>query len=269
MKQCSSSSSRRALKSIAAMALLAMGCPTAIYANSQPLASAQSAATITGTVVDESGEPLIGASVRVKGGKEAVTTDINGNFRINASAGQPLEFAYVGCKPMTVAASSGMTVTLAEDSQVLGEVVVLGYNTVKKSDLTGSVSSMANADLVRGGLTNAAGSMQGKIPGVTIQKSNNKPGGDYNILIRGLNTISGSTAPLVVVDGVPGASLANINPDDIEQIDILKDASSTAIYGSRATNGVVIVSTKRGKEGKPTISYSGYAGFRQYTNIPE
>jgi len=270
MKQRNSSSlSRTALKSLAAMALLAIGCPTAIYANGYPQPSAQTAAAITGTVVDETGEPLIGASVRVKDRKESVTTDINGNFRINASAGQPLEFAYVGYKPVTMAAAAGMTVTLAENSQVLGEVVVLGYNTVKKSDLTGSVSSMANADLIRGGLTNAAGSMQGKIPGVTIQKANNKPGGDYNILIRGLNTISGSTAPLVVVDGVPGASLANINPDDIEQIDILKDASSTAIYGSRATNGVVIVTTKRGKEGKPQISYSGYAGFRQYMNIPE
>ncbi len=261
--------SRTALKSLSLVAVLAIGCPTAIYANSVPQPSSQSSQTITGTVVDETGEPLIGASVRVKGGKEAVTTDIDGQFRINASAGQQLTFSYVGCKPVTVGAQNGMKVTLAEDSQVLGEVVVLGYNTVKKSDLTGSVASMGNADLIRSGLTNAAGSMQGTIPGVTIQKANNKPGGDYNILIRGLNTISGSTAPLVVVDGVPGATLSNINPDDIEQIDILKDASSTAIYGSRATNGVVIVTTKRGREGKPTISYSGYAGFRQYMNIPE
>ncbi|MCM1223973.1 MAG: carboxypeptidase-like regulatory domain-containing protein, partial [Lachnospiraceae bacterium] len=194
MKQCKSSSfTRIAFKSLSAAALLAIGCPMAVYANSYPLASAQTSSVITGFVTDESGEPIIGASVRVKGGKDAVTTDIDGKFRINASAGQQLEFAYVGCKPVAAAASEGMVIKLSEDSQVLGEVVVLGYNTVKKSDLTGSVASMGNADLLRSGLTNAAGSMQGSIPGVTIQKANNKPGGDYNILIRGLNTISGST----------------------------------------------------------------------------
>lgn len=130
---------------------------------------------------------------------------------------------------------------------MLDEVVVVGYGAVKKSDLTGAVASVSTKELTAAGISSAAGAMQGVVPGVNIQRSSNKPGSGYNILIRGLNTVSGSTKPLIVIDGVPGAELENINPDDIEKIDILKDASSTAIYGSRATNGVVIVTTKEEK----------------------
>ncbi len=146
---------------------------------------------------------------------------------------------------------------------------MVGYGSVKKSDLTGAISTVSTETLLRGGKTNAVGGLQGAVPGVNILRNNNKPGGGYDIKIRGLSSIEGSSAPLVVIDGVPGASLDNINPDDIEKIDILKDASSTAIYGSRATNGVVMVTTKRGVSGKPKISYSGYAGFRKYTNMPD
>lgn len=225
--------------------------------------------SLTGKVVDPGGQPVAGATVIVVGTSNGVVTDMDGNFTIKAQVGAPVIVSILGYKDANADMKDGLVITLAEDAQLLEETVVVGYGTIRKRDLTGSVASVSTADLLRSGTTNAAGALQGALPGVQIQRSNNKPGGGYNILIRGLNTISGSTAPLVVVDGVQGAALENINPDDIERIDILKDASSTAIYGSRATNGVVLVTTKRGAQGKPTIDYSGYVGVRQYTNLPE
>ena len=222
----------------------------------------QNSVKITGKVVDVQGEPVIGATVMEKGTTNGIITDVDGNFTLNVSPNRKLQVSYVGyqTQEITIGSNRTLRITLKEDSELLDEVVVVGYGTMKKSDLTGAVSSVSTQDLMRSGRTDAVGAMQGALPGVQIQRSNNKPGGEYNILIRGLNTISGSTSPLIVVDGVPGASLSNLNPDDIEKIDILKDASSTAIYGSRATNGVVMVTTKRGKIGKVKIDYSGYAG---------
>lgn len=231
----------------------------------------QSSVRISGKVVDAQGEPVIGASVAETGTTNGVITDVDGNFILNVALGSRISVSYVGYESQEFAVGSKRTfnITLQEDTEILDEVVVVGYGSVRKSDLTGAVSSVDTDDLIRGGRTDAVGAMQGVLPGVQIQRANNKPGGEYNILIRGLNTISGSTAPLVVVDGVIGASLSNLNPDDIEKIDILKDASSTAIYGSRATNGVIMVTTKRGKAGKVQIDYSGYAGFRKYTHMPD
>ena len=200
----------------------------------------QNSVKITGKVVDVQGEPVIGATVMEKGTTNGIITDVDGNFTLNVSPNRKLQVSYVGyqTQEITIGSNRTLRITLKEDSELLDEVVVVGYGTMKKSDLTGAVSSVSTQDLMRSGRTDAVGAMQGALPGVQIQRSNNKPGGEYNILIRGLNTISGSTSPLIVVDGVPGASLSNLNPDDIEKIDILKDASSTAIYGSRATNGV-------------------------------
>lgn len=196
---------------------------------------------------------------------------MEGKFTLRVSTTGKLQISYVGYSTQEFSIGSQRTfqIVLKEDTELLDEVVVVGYGAVRKSDLTGAVASVSTKDLLKSGKTDAVGAMQGVLPGVQIQRANNKPGGEYNILIRGLNTINGSTAPLIVVDGVPGASLSNLNPDDIEKIDILKDASSTAIYGSRATNGVVMVTTKRGKTGKVKIDYSGYAGFRKYTNMPD
>ena len=223
---------------------------------------------VSGRVVDAGGQPVIGASVIVEGTSNGSITDANGAFSINARPGSSVVISCLGYVDAQATLREGMVVTLSEDAEMLDETVVIGYGTIKKRDLTGSVASVSTSDLIRGGNTNASGALQGSLPGVQIQRSNNKPGGGYNILIRGLNTISGSTAPLVVVDGVQGAALENINPDDIERIDILKDASSTAIYGSRATNGVVLVTTRRGQTGKPRVDYSGYVGVRSYTNLP-
>ena len=225
--------------------------------------------TLTGKVVDAAGQPVAGATVIVEGTDNGVVTDNDGKYTITAKVGSPVLVSILGYKDAKANLKDGLVITIAEDAELLEETVVIGYGAIKKRDLTGSVASVSTSDLIKGGVTNAAGAMQGALPGVQIQRSNNKPGGGYNILIRGLNTFSGSTAPLVVVDGVQGASLENINPDDIERIDILKDASSTAIYGSRATNGVVLVTTKRGTSGKPVIDYSGYVGVRSYVNMPD
>lgn len=226
---------------------------------------------VEGQVLDSQGEPVIGATVREKGTSNGVVTDVDGKFVLRVPATGKLQISYVGysMQEISIGSQRNFQIVLKEDTELLDEVVVVGYGAVKKSDLTGAVASVSTKDLLKSAKTDAVGAMQGVLPGVQIQRSNNKPGGEYNILIRGLNTISGSTAPLIVVDGVPGASLSNLNPDDIEKIDILKDASSTAIYGSRATNGVVMVTTKRGKSGKVKVDYSGYAGFRQYTNMPD
>lgn len=231
----------------------------------------QNLVRIQGRVFDSQGEPIIGATVREKDTSNGVVTDMEGKFTLRVSTTGKLQISYVGYSTQELSIGSQRTfqITLKEDTELLDEVVVVGYGAVRKSDLTGAVASVSTKDLLKSGKTDAVGAMQGVLPGVQIQRANNKPGGEYNILIRGLNTINGSTAPLIVVDGVPGASLSNLNPDDIEKIDILKDASSTAIYGSRATNGVVMVTTKRGQAGKVKIDYSGYAGFRKYTNMPD
>jgi len=231
----------------------------------------QNSVKITGRVVDVQGEPVIGATVMEKGTTNGIITDVDGNFTLNVSPNRKLQVSYVGyqTQEITIGSNRTLRITLKEDSELLDEVVVVGYGTMKKSDLTGAISSVSTETLVRGGNANAIGALQGSVAGVSILKSNNKPGGGYDIKIRGVSSISGSSAPLVVIDGIPGASLDNINPDDIEKIDILKDASSTAIYGSRATNGVVMVTTKKGSLGDPKISYSGYAGFRNYTHVPE
>ena len=260
--------SRKMLFSSMFLTSFCLGVPITSFADTEVVKSVMQNTTISGTVVDSNGLPVIGANVMIKGTSNGTITDVDGKFTLNDATGT-LVVSYIGFQNQEIKIGNKkiLNIVLKEDTELLDEVVVVGYGSVKKSDLTGAVASVSTKDLIKSGRTDAVGAMQGVLPGVQIQRSNNKPGGGYNILIRGLNTISGSTSPLIVVDGIPGASLSNINPDDIEKIDILKDASSTAIYGSRATNGVIIVSTKRGKQGKVKIDYSGYAGYRKYTHI--
>ena len=226
---------------------------------------------ITGVVKDEMGIPVVGANVVISRTKKGTITDLNGNFSLKVAPKDIIEISYLGyvTQRIRVSAQNSLNIVLQEDAKALNEVVVVGYGTVKKSDLTGSVASVSNTTLIRGGKTNSAGALQGELSGVTIVRSNNKPGGGYDIKIRGINSITASSSPLIVIDGVPGGNLDFVNPDDIEKIDVLKDASATAIYGSSGANGVIIVSTKRGQTGKPKISYNGYVGFRTYTNLPD
>ena len=217
---------------------------------------------VSGTVVDQSGEPIIGASVTVKGTSQGTVTDIDGNFTIaNVPDKGSLVVSYVGYTAQTVAVAgkSTVSVTLQEDRQLLDEVVVVGYGVQKKSDVTGAMASVTSEELNVRPVSNALEALQGKAAGVDIT-TNERPGQLGSIRIRGERSIGAENAPLYVVDGVPlmsASAIETLNPRDIETIDILKDASATAIYGSRGANGVVLVTTKQGKQGKLSVDYTG------------
>lgn len=227
---------------------------------------------VTGTVTDgSSGEPIIGVTVKIKGGTTGAVTDLDGNYSVNAKPGQTLEFSYVGYATLTakVPASGRLNVTMSEDAQTLNDIVVVGYGVMKRSDLTGSVASI-NEDAIKQGVnTSLEQAMQGRIAGVQVMQNSGAPGGGISVQIRGINTLNGNE-PLYVIDGIAtsgntsGSSsvLASINPSDITSIEVLKDASATAIYGSRASNGVVMITTKRGQDGKAKIQYEGYIGWQ-------
>ncbi len=222
---------------------------------------------VSGTVVDAAGEPIIGASVIVKGTSTGTVTDFNGSFTLqNVSDKASLVISYVGFRNQTVAVAgkSQVNVTLEEDRQLLDEVVVVGYGVQRKSDVTGALTRVGEKELNTKPAANAFEALQGKAAGVDVTTSE-RPGTVGSITIRGNRSISASSAPLYVVDGVPlqAGGIETINPRDIESIDILKDASSTAIYGSRGANGVVLVTTKRGQEGKMQLSYSGSLTFEK------
>ncbi|MCF0243764.1 MAG: SusC/RagA family TonB-linked outer membrane protein, partial [Bacteroidaceae bacterium] len=233
---------------------------------------------VTGTVKDKSGEPLIGVSVMIDGTSQGTVTDFDGNFRVpNVSANTVLNVSYIGYKAQKVKVGNqdNITITLEDDNQQLQEVVVVGYGTMKKTDLTGSVSSVNTEDLTAKGASSVMEALQGTVPGVSITKSSGRTGGGFNVEIRGKSSNNSSTTPIYVVDGIICDDIDFLNEQDIERIDVLKDASSTAIYGSRATAGVIIVTTKSGKgvgaknAAKPTISYDGYYGITNIARMPE
>lgn len=231
---------------------------------------------VTGNVHDEAGEPIIGASVIVVGATTGVATDFDGNFILNnVPANGKLKVTYIGYNPaeVNIKGQTNIDITLVEDSQVLDEVVVVGYGTVKKSDLTGSVSSVTTEKLNAKGAPSILENLQGTTPGVNITKSTGRANGGINVEIRGKSSINSSTSPLYVVDGVMCDDIDFLNPQDIERIDVLKDASSTAIYGSRATAGVIMVTTKSGsnvnKDTKASITYDGYYGVTKAARMPD
>ena len=231
---------------------------------------------ITGTVRDANGEPMIGVTVLVDG-KAGAITDINGNFKIpNATESTNLKITYIGYKDLNVKGGNSSTLNLVmqEDNQALDELVVVGYGTMKKSDLTGSVSSLSTEDVTAKGAATVMEGLQGTVPGVNITKNSSRAGGDFDIEIRGKSSTNSDTKPIYVVDGIICDDINFLNQQDIERIDVLKDASSTAIYGSRATAGVIMVTTKGSlnigkKMSKPTISYDGYYGVSKVARMPE
>ena len=256
--------------------ILVCGCLGAMAQNVQ----------ISGVVKDVVGDPLIGVSVLVKGGSKGTSTDYNGFYSISAPADGTLVFSYVGMdtQEVKIGNSKTLNVTLTENGNYIDEVVVIGYGTVKKRDLTGSVSSVKSEDLNLAVAPSVAHALQGKAAGLVISQNSAQPGGGLDIRVRGEGSINGSKTPLYVVDGFPITELDQpsttnekmdagtqsvlnfINPSDIESIEVLKDASATAIYGSRAANGVVLITTKRGKEGRTIVSYSGSYSIQQYTD---
>lgn len=227
--------------------------------------------TIKGSVKDDKGEMIVGASIAVKGTNKGTTSDINGEFSMSVpNESELLIVSFVGYESQEVAIGNRtiFDITLKADLKQLEEVVVVGYGEQKKRDLTGALSSIQSKDIVRANPTLAARAIQGQVAGATVTKSDNRPGSGYNITIRGENTINNSTAPLVVIDGLMGGDINNLNPNDIQTMDVLKDASSTAIYGARGANGVIIITTKKGISGKPRVSYDAYVGMKTPAHLP-
>lgn len=231
--------------------------------------------TVTGVVVDESGEPMIGVSVIQEGTTTGIATDFDGRYTLTVPAGATLNFSYIGYKSQSVKVGNRTTIdiTMEPDTEVLDDVVVIGYGTMKKSDLTGAVSSVGTAALNAKGAPSAIEALQGATPGVNIVKSTGRANGSFDVQIRGKSSINSSTTPLYIVDGVMCDDIDFLNPQDIERIDVLKDASSTAIYGSRATAGVIMVTTRGGlnvnKNVKTSITYDGYYGINHAARMPD
>ncbi len=225
---------------------------------------------VKGTVNDEAGEPVIGATVKVLGSNEGAITDFNGNFSVKASSNATLSFSYVGyeTQQVKVGGKSTINVTLKEDNTTLNDVVVIGYGTMKKKLVTGATVQVKGEDIAKLNTTNALEAMQSQTPGVQITQASSQPGKGYKVYIRGIGT-TGDSKPLYVIDGVAGGSLDDINPADIESIDVLKDAASAAIYGARAANGVILVTTKQGKAGKIELSYNGAMGWSNAYKRPQ
>ena len=216
---------------------------------------------VSGTVLDATGEPLIGVSVLEAGTSNGVVTDFNGNFTLTVKQGAQLTFSYVGYTSQTLVARNGMKVTLQEDNTVLNEVVVVGYGTMRRKDVTSSITTVKAEDLNRGVFTDPGQMLQGKVPGLVIS-STADPNGGATITLRGASTLrSGAMSPYYVIDGIPGVDPSTVAPDDIESIDVLRDATATAIYGSKAANGVIIITTKKGAEEKTNVSYNGYVAI--------
>ncbi len=225
---------------------------------------------VRGTVNDEGGEPIIGATVKVLGSNEGAITDFNGNFSVKAASNATLSISYVGyaTQEVSVGGRSNIAITLVEDANTLDDVVVIGYGTQKKKLVTGATVQVKGEELAKVNTTNALEAMQSHTPGVQITQSSTQPGKGYKVYIRGIGT-TGNSAPLYVIDGVAGGNLDGINPADIESIDVLKDAASAAIYGARAANGVILVTTKQGKAGKIELSYNGAMGWSNAYKRPQ
>lgn len=223
--------------------------------------------TVSGKVSDATnGQPLVGVSVGVQGTSTGTQTDVNGNYKISAANNAQLTFTYVGYVTQTLAATgANLDVKLAPSVNDLQQVVVVGYGTQRKVDVTGSVATVKGDELAKQSTPNAVSALQGKVAGVNIV-NNGAPGSSPQVTIRGTGTVYGNTSVLYVVDGVWYNDINFLNPADIDNISVLKDASSTAIYGIRASNGVIIVTTKRGRKGQISINYNGYAGFQKVTN---
>lgn len=228
----------------------------------------QQARSLTGVVTDQNGEPVIGANVVEKGTTNGTITDIDGKFMIDVAPGATLLVSYIGYTPseIKVGNKNSLAITLHEDTELLDEVVVVGYGTVKKGNLTTAVSTVKAENLVNRPVQTMAEALQGEVPGLNIVSSG-RPGQAATMQLRGATSLNETGSPLVLIDGVPG-EFNYLNVDDVESVTVLKDAASAAIYGSRAAHGVILVTTKRGKSGKPTFVYNGSVGVNTPTNMP-
>lgn len=243
------------------VALIAFMGGSSLVANAQTI-------NVKGTVVSTTdGQPLIGASVVEKGTTNGTTVGVDGTFQLNVKQGAQLEISAVGYTTTTVAAAPQLTLSIAEDALFLDDVVVIGYGTQKKKLVTGATVQVKGEDIAKLNTTNILGALQSQSPGVNITQTSGFLDGGFKVNIRGLGT-TGDSSPLYVIDGVANGSISSLNPNDIESIDVLKDAASAAIYGARAANGVILVTTKKGKEGQHYVTYDGYYGVQNIYKIP-
>ena len=237
------------------MSMLLILVSTLVYAQTE----------MTGSVVDETGEGVIGATVKEKGTSNGTATDLDGNFKLKVKAGATLVVTYIGYDPIEVVAAPGMKIQLKEDELLLNEVVVTGYTSQRKADLTGAISTVSPTDLAKQNENNPIKAMQGRVPGMNISADGN-PSGAASVRIRGIGTLNDND-PLYIIDGVPTkAGMHELNGNDIESIQVLKDAASASIYGSRAANGVIIITTKKGKEGTVKVNFDASVAASFYTN---
>ncbi|PZX20142.1 TonB-linked SusC/RagA family outer membrane protein [Breznakibacter xylanolyticus] len=237
------------------------------------LAMAQQTQTVKGKVLDATGAPIPGANVMIQGTTTGTITDMDGNYVLEVPDAQNavLVFSFIGFQNQTVPVSNKTTINsvLKDDTIGLDEVVAIGYGVVKKRDLTGAVSSVKSDDITKTASSNAMSSMQARVPGIDIQQASGEAGSKLNINLRGNRSISASNDPLILVDGVEYGSTLDLNPSDIESMEVLKDASSTAIYGTKGANGVIIITTKRGKAGKTVVTVNSYLSSNQPTHVPQ
>lgn len=245
-----------------------------IFLGTASVMAAQSNVTVSGTVTDASGEPLAGVTVLVKGSSIGSATDIDGQFAVKLPApiaGKVLNISYIGyvAQSVTLKSDAPLAIILEEDSKNLEEVVVVGYGTQKKVNLTGSVSSLSAEDLASRPVTNTSSIIAGLVPGVSVIQNSGRPGAGANVKMRGTGTFSSAgNSPLVLIDGLSG-NLDDVDPNDIQNISFLKDAASASIYGSRAANGVILIETKKGAEGRTSITYNNNFGWQRATELPE
>lgn len=227
--------------------------------------------TVQGRVVDESGEPMIGVAVTNKDGNTLGVTDADGRYSIELNSPTKLKFTFVGSETITIDAKKATQkdIVMRQTATALDDVVVVGYGTQKKINLTGAVQSINSKDILRANVSNGSSALQGIVPGLTAVQSSGQPGNDQaSLKLRGLGSLNSSTSPLILIDGVEG-DFNRIDLNSIETISVLKDAASASIYGSRASNGVILITTKRGYEGKPTVTFNGYVGMNTPTTLPE
>jgi len=247
------------LKSILFFMLVATFFTTSVFAQD---------VTVTGKVADPKGSGLPGVSIAVKGSTSGTNTDMDGNYSLSTSPGSTLVFSFIGftSKEVVVGAQSKIDVTLSDDAKALNEIVVVGYGTAKRKDLTGSVQQVTSKEFNAGINPNPLQAIQGKVAGLVITQPSGDPNSNPTVRLRGYTSLAGGSDPLYVVDGIIGVPMNTISPDDIESMDVLKDASASAIYGSRAANGVIMVTTKRGKSGKTTVTFNNYVGVETISN---
>lgn len=233
------------------------------------LKKAKSNKSVSGKIVDTEGNPLIGVSIAVDNGTRGTMSDVDGNWKLEAPKGSLLTFSYIGYNTHTLRVGSKdvYTVSMSEDNQLLDEVVVIGYGTMKKRDLTGAISSVKSEDIKMAPVANAMEALQGKVAGLDISRSSGRAGESPSVLLRGNRSLTAKQDPLYIIDGIAG-SIETLNPNDIESIEVMKDASSTAIYGSAGANGVILVTTKQATQGKIQVDFDAYYGVNTSPQYP-